>query len=103
MAVTTNAVTTQQKFLHENDKLNEIESNKMPLDDSNGNVEADDEVFSLESSTAAVDLDEKDGQHTRKRSVLKREDRPRNTSARQKRVSFSTSPSERRVSNGMLC
>ena len=40
--------------------------------------------------------------HTRKRSVLKREDRPRVPGTHQKRVSFSAGPSERRVSNGML-
>lgn len=40
--------------------------------------------------------------HTRKRSVLKREDRVRAPGTLQKRVSFSSSPSERRVSNGEL-
>ena len=38
--------------------------------------------------------------HTRKRSVLKRDDRSRKPSSSQKRVSFSSGPSERRVSNG---
>ena len=40
------------------------------------------------------------GSHARKRSVLKKDDRPRTPGALQKRVSFSSSPSERRVSNG---
>ena len=38
--------------------------------------------------------------HTRKRSVLKKEDRPKGAATERKRVSFSSGPSERRVSNG---
>jgi len=40
--------------------------------------------------------------HTRKRSVLKKEDRPKGAATERKRVSFSSGPSERRVSNGKL-
>jgi len=41
--------------------------------------------------------------HTRKRSVLKKEDRPKGAATERKRVSFSSGPSERRVSNASDC
>ena len=58
----------------------------------------EDSVSELDS----VDLADKNtGKHARKRSVLKRDDRPRLPGALEKRVSFSSAPSDRRVSNGM--
>ena len=55
-----------------------------------------DEISPLEKDAPASFT----GSHSRKRSVLKKDDRTRTPGALQKRVSFSSSPSERRVSNG---
>lgn len=86
----------QQEERRDNKEINE---NLKSCNDvgENANKNSDDVVSPLE----------KDGSyefpvsaHTRKRSVLKREDRVRTPSSLQKRVSFSSGPSDRRVSNG---
>ena len=76
-----------------------IENCKISNDGNcNSNNSGEDEISPLQK-TAEVDVSSTSS-HTRKRSVLKKEDRPRVPRTEQKRVSFSSGPSERRVSNG---
>ena len=76
-----------------------IENCKISNDASyNSNNSGEDAVSPLQK-TAGIEFPSTSS-HTRKRSVLKKEDRPRIPRTEQKRVSFSSGPSERRVSNG---
>eukprot|EP00794_Sanderia_malayensis_P016917 gene16917-18623_t len=90
----------------ENEQGDIMESKDMSLNiaDTNGSAQAEDQDNPLESPTKVENFQVNESQqHTRKRSVLKREDRPRSTAAEQKRVSFCTFPSERKVSNASDC
>lgn len=88
---------TNIQLMHSN------EHQQTPEDTSSSNGIPEEPISPEEDEVSPLDKDAPasfTGSHARKRSVLKRDDRPRTPSALQKRVSFSSSPSERRVSNG---
>ncbi len=95
---TSAAQATERSFSRNEQDRSEDSSNEDAEGSAEGSLQDEDLVSPLSCSASQFDFEET---HSRKRSVLKRSDRPKTPSSLQKRVSFSTTPSKRRVSNGM--
>ena len=95
-------VTQRNIELEQTNYESEIDEKCQMDNDSNCNVpDSNEDVISPLQKTPGIEFPSTS--HARKRSVLKREDRQRLPGTEQKRVSFSSGPSERRVSNGRCC